>query len=64
MGEFVLDVHGDLAEEVDVLAVRWGYVGEQVVVDPATCAAHLLDSEPVVLGGRQGGLDWAAGRTR
>jgi hypothetical protein len=30
-GEFGFDVDGDDAEEVDVLAVRWGDVGEDLV---------------------------------
>jgi len=44
LGEFAFDVDLDGAEEVDVLAVRGGDVGEDVVVDapPVTPVVPLL----------------------
>lgn len=37
-GQFGVDVDFDGADEVDVLAVRWGDVGQQLVVDAVALA--------------------------
>jgi hypothetical protein len=39
LGEFGFDVHGDDAEEVDVLAVCWGDVGEDLIGHVAALGA-------------------------
>jgi len=44
-------VDGDGRAEVDVLAVGRAEVGQHVVIDAATLAAHLLDREAVILCG-------------
>ena len=48
LGQFVVDVDGDGAEQADVFAAGRGDVGQQDVVDPAPLGPELGDGQPEV----------------
>jgi hypothetical protein len=50
-GQLPFDIHRDRPEEVGVLSVRWGNVGEHLVVDAPSLGTHRLYREAVVLRG-------------
>ena len=50
----MVDIDGDGAEQADVVAVRRGDVGEQLLVDAPAAAAELIDGHAEVLRGPGG----------
>src|SRR5664279_580572 len=49
LGQFTVDVHGDGAEEVDVVVVGGPQVGQHLVLDQLATGAHFGDGAAVVL---------------
>src|SRR5664280_158456 len=49
LGQFTVDVHGDGAEEVDVVVVGGPQVGQHLVLDQVAAGAHFGDGAAVVL---------------